>query len=1043
MNSEQRNQLLLVLSALQHDFYHPLEEICFCGFRAEQTLTLEEATRHSKHPMPMGTTVARPWEYAWLFADFVLPEAACGERIVLNLNPGGESTLFVNGHAFGTHRAEWVAVEHHYLVDQTIAMCAQGGESVQLAMEVYGGTPLPMAPLGRCATGPVFPEEGVRMQLPPLAVVGENSFGIWNEEAYQLWLDMQMLVDIHDTQSEDSFLREQISNVFGELLNWLDMEQALSERRMAYVEARRRLRPLMQAENGTFAPAMAVMGNSHLDVAWLWPIAETERKTIRTFAQQLRLLREYPEARYLQSQCVLYEMCRMRDPELFEEIKAAIRSNQWIADGAMWVEPDTNLAGGESLIRQFLYGMRYFKEELGAESHIAWLPDSFGYSAVLPQIVKGFGLEGLTTQKIFWTYNDAEKFPYHAFSWKGMDGSEIPCYLHMQYESFVDAKTLNRRWHERLSKDGSGMFYLPFGYGDGGGGPTRDDLEQIRRQKNLQGTPKLHYESPSSFIAQRKQMGLPVYCGELYFQCHRGTYTSQAAIKAWNRKSEQLLRVLELWCAAASIEVHTTYPSREIEALWKEALLNQFHDILPGSCIGQVYVEANARFRHLLQQADDLTKEALNSMKAGDCGVTLYHAQSTERMQVVPLDGRFAHGAVTYEGQQIPCVPYGEGALALVMLPALGRVSLKPAENALDVPRSFAEPTGKGWRLSNCFMDAVLNERGELVSVVDRRTGRQRIGGASNCLHMYRDVPRAYDAWDIDSQVFLRECMSEMEATSELIVPDGLRAAVRFTLKWLHSTFLLTVSVDANANRIDFAVEADWHERHKLLKVSFDTGIDAPEAANQIQFGYIKRPTHRSRTFDADRFEVCNHAFTAQYDATHGCAVLNDCKYGISMEGSVLSLSLLRGATSPDEAADQGQHAFCYAVYFWDGAFEESDVVSEAGALNVPIFTADGFAPRQSLLTCEDDRVVIDTVKLAEDGSGDVIVRLYESMDGQRTTRIGLPKGTTEIWRCSLDEEKQEKLANENGTVQLSFHPFEIITLRFTVQNRQMKLREE
>lgn len=1029
MNSEQRNQLALVLKALQHDFYHPLGEISFSGFRADETLPLRQAEAHDRRPMPEGTFLTEPWGYAWLFADFTLPESARGERIVMNLNPGGESTLFINGRAFGTRRAEWVAVPHHYIVDQTLTRCASGGECFSLACEVYGGTPLPEAPCGRCATGPVFPEEGVRMTPPPPAVVGRNTFGIWNEEAYQLWLDAQMLLDIHDTQPGDSFLREKIGYVLGDMLNRLDLEQPLASRRTAYTQAREWLCPLMEAKNGTFAPYMAAVGNSHLDVAWLWPTKETERKTVRTFAQQLRLLQEYPEAQYLQSQCVLYEMCRSRDPQLFEDIRSAIRGGQWIADGAMWVEPDTNLAGGESLIRQFLYGTRYFRETLGTESHIAWLPDSFGYSAALPQIVKGFGLEGLTTQKIYWTYNDAEKFPYHAFSWKGLDGSEIPCYLHMQYESFVDAKTLAKRWHDRLTRDGSGEFLLPFGYGDGGGGPTRDDLEQIRRQENLQGAPRIRHETPADFIARRKQLGLPVYRGELYFQCHRGTYTSQAAVKSGNRRSEQALRALELWASAASLAGAADYPAEEIESLWKDALFNQFHDILPGSCIGQVYEEANARFERLLAQAHQLTCSVLSAMGSGD-GVTLYHAQSTERTQLVPLDARFAQGAVTYEGEAVPCMPAGSGALALVTLPPMGRISLRPSVIEADMPAAYAESLEDGWRLKSDRLEVVLNARGELISVTDHATGANRIGSVSNRLHLYRDVPRAYDAWDIDSQVFDRECTPETACESELVLAGGLRTAVRFTIKLSDSTFVQTISLDAGANRIDFDVEADWHERHKLLKVSFDTGIDVPEAANQIQFGHIMRPTHRSRPMDADRFEVCNHAFTALYDTTHGCAVLNDSKYGVSMEASTISLSLLRGATHPDKAADQGRHRFRYAAAFWDGAFEDSGVVYEAGALNTPVLAGEGFLPRMSLLSCDDSRAVIDTVKLAEDGSGDLIVRLYESMNGSRTTHLHLPDGCTAAWRCSLAEDRQTDLPIDGGTVCIALHPFEIATIR-------------
>lgn len=1040
MNAETRDQLALYLLALERDFYHPLGSVELSGFTADRDYTLEQAAAHPRSPMPEGTVWGGAWQYAWLFAEFALPQEAEGERIVLSLEPGGESTLFLNGRPFGTRRAEWVEKRHHYLVDQTVSLCAKEGERFALAMEAYGGTPLPCAPRGRCATGPVFPEEGVRMEPLPRARIGRNTFGVWNEDAYQLWLDASMLRDIHETQPEDAYLREAIGYALERLLDSLDLEQPFAARRQAYRAAREQLAPFMAAKNGTFAPSMAAIANSHLDVAWLWPTAETRRKTARTFAQQLRLLKEYPEALFLQSQCVLYEMCRENYPELFEEIRAAVRRGQWIAEGGMWVEPDTNLAGGEAIVRQLLYGLNYFQKELGVESKIVWLPDSFGYSAALPQIIVGFGMRGLTTQKIFWTYNDAEKFPHHAFRWRGMDGTEIPCYLHMFYESFVDAKTLAKRWHDRVDRDGTGEFLLPFGYGDGGGGPTRDDYEQIRREKDLQGVPKMSYETPADFLEKRKKAGFPVYCGELYFQCHRGTYTTQAKIKRLNRQSENELRALEMWAAFAAWRGKATYPATELEALWKKVLLNHFHDILPGSAIGQVYDEARLRYEEVLAGVKVLGEKTLTALGTGGEGVTLYHTLSHEAERVVELDERFAAGAVTAEGELVPCTPCSTGAFALVKLPAVGRVTLLPAGSGAKAPPATAERTENGYRLRNACMEAELNLHGEITSLRATATGARCVAGASNRLHFYRDVPRAYDAWDIDSQTGAREIFPEIAAESEITETCGLRAAVRFTLRVLNSTIVQTVSLDANAMRLDFFVQADWHERHKLMKVSFDTGVQTDEAANQIQFGHVMRPTHRSRAFDADRFEVCNHGFTALYDATHGAAVLNNGKYGVSMEGSVISLSLLRGATHPDPAADQGAHEYRYAYFVWRGAFETSGVVYEAAALNAPVWKAEGAVGREAMLEISDPACVLETVKLAEDGGGDMILRLYESMNGARCVSVRVPENTAAAWRCGLDETKNEMLKIERGSVQIAMHPFEIVTLRVEKSMREERI---
>jgi len=1029
MKVEQRDQLILMIDALTRDFYHPVGEIALNGFKAEKKYLLKEALTQPCQPYHEGMAWGNSWEYAWMFGRIVLPESVKGERIVMNLNPGGESTLFINGQPFGTYRGGGVLHKHHFMVDQILTTNAEGGEVYDLAMEVYGGTPIPVSPKGRCASGPIFPEEGVRMKGGEPAVLGKCDFGIWNEEAYQLWLDLTVLLDVYDTQDKNSFLREKIGSLFGEMLDRVDIEVPFAQRRQAYVQAREIVKPAMEAKNGTFSPSMGAIANSHLDVCWLWPLAETERKTVRTISQQLRLLEEYPEAKFLQSQCVLYKMCQDQYPELFEKVKEAIDRGQWIAEGAMWVEPDTNLAGGEAIIRQFLYGKRYFKEELGVDSRVAWLPDSFGYSAVLPQILAGCDVDGLTTQKIFWTYNDAEPFPYHAFQWKGLDGTSVPCYLHMFYESFVDVKTLITRWNARLTQDGSGDFYLPFGYGDGGGGPTRDDFEQIRREEDLQGVPKMRYETPNELFERRTKEELPTYRGELYFQCHRGTYTTQAKVKKGNRLSEQAMRAYELWSACANWMEEKEYPVQDIEARWKEVLLNQFHDIIPGSSISRVNVEAVELYEKILAASDKGIQASVDALSKAGAGVTLFHNQSVGRKQLVMLDDTFAEGAKTFEGEEIPCMKTEEGVLALVDLPSMGTVSLIPAKVEESATVS-AYAAGDEFILKNEKICAVFNKMGELISLKDVQTGKERVGGLSNKMRLYRDLPRAFDGWDIDSQTPQREIDMNAVCSGEVVLDKGLRAALRFTTTFGNSKVVQTIRLAADAMRLDFDTKVDWHECHKLLKVFFDTGVDAVEAANQIQFGHVMRPAHRSHCFDQDRFEVCNHGFTAMYDATHGAAVLNDCKYGVSMEDRQIGLSLLRGAVNPDPVADQGEHSFVYAYYFWDGAWENSGIVAEAAALNTQVHQAAGVSSKVSYFAVSDPTVVVETVKLAEDGSGDMIIRLYESMNGTRSAKLSTVFEIAQAYECNMLEKTSCEVPVEDGVVSIEMKPFEIKTLR-------------
>ncbi len=1026
MINELTEQLNHVIDALAADLYHPLGEIALEGFLAPGELSLAEAEKLPREPWPEGTVWGHPWEYGWMFSRFTLPEAARGERIVMDLNPGGEATLFVNGKPFGARRADRLDHPHHYIVDQTVCRKAEGGETFSVAMEVYGGTPLPDHP-----SRPVFPEEGVTFIRTGASVVGRSTFGWWNEEAYQLWLDLTVLRDVHGYLEPHDGFREALEAGFAALLDTLDLELPLPERRKACAAAREQIAPLVNAHNGTFAASMGVVANSHLDLAWLWPMTETRRKTARTFAAQLRLLKEYPEALFLQSQCAEYELCRQYYPELFEEVKAAIADGRWIADGGMWVEPDTNLAGGESLVRQFLYGRRYFREVLGVESRVAWLPDTFGYSAALPQIIKGFGMTGLTTQKIFWSYNDAEPFPHHAFLWRGLDGTVIPSFLHMFYETQVDAATVRKRWVNRLEKDGSCDFYLPFGYGDGGGGPTRDDMEQVRRQRDLQGAPKLYWISPGDYLNKRNNGSLPVYRGELYVPCHRGTYTTQAWIKKGNRRAEHVLRAWEMLSAMAAFTGRAAYPAEALEKNWKLLLTNQFHDILPGSSIARVYEQARADIAQIRDTAVRGAREALLAFCRNGGGVTVFNPSSHRITRLIRTDSRFAAGAVTREGARFQAAAYHDEALVLACLEPMSAVTMHPAEVPVHSCATLRRQ-GNTFVMENARLRAVITDRGELASMVTLHDGRERVRSVSNVFHLYRDLPRRFDAWDLDSQTERREVPLDAQCTAEIVSASGLFAELKVTTRFSASVITQWIRLTAEEEQLEFITEADWQERHRLLKVSFDTGIDADLADHQIQFGFISRPAHRSRRYDTDRFEVSAHAWTALRDATRGAALLNDCKYGVSACDGVIGLSLLRSPTYPDANADRGRHRFIYAYRAWDGPLETSGVTEAAEALNDPLITVSGSSAPLRLLNCSDPSVAVEAVKLAEDGSGDLVIRLFESMGGSRTAVIQPFLPFSAVCVCSLAEEPGTILPVKDGTVTLSFRPFEIVTLRLS-----------
>ncbi len=552
MKSEWRDRIGHWVRTLKDDFYQPLGEIQWEAFRTNEQLSLGEAKREQFVSVKPGFTWGNTYEYCWMKGHIQLSEEANGKRIVMNLKPDGEATLFVNDKAFGTYRASWVNEPHHYIVDNVLSRCAKGDEQFDIMMEVYAGHYYPEAPTGGCATGPVLPgsytdklEEGKRRTL------GRCTYGIWNEDAYQLFMDVDTLGRLLEVLDKTSLRAAKIAKALEQFTLIVDFEQERDARIESYKKAREALKTVLEAENGSTMPVFYAVGNAHLDLAWLWPIAETGRKTARTFAAQLRLIEEYPEYKFIQSQPAEYEMCRKLYPELFERIKAAVKKGQWIAEGAMWVEPDTNMASGEALIRQLLYGKQYYKDVFDVDSEVLWLPDTFGYTGALPQILKGCKVNYLVTQKIFWSYNEGEQFPYHYFNWEGIDGSRIVSFLPTSYTYKTNPKQLEEVWKNRSQLQDLDAFLLPFGYGDGGGGPTRDDIEYAKREQNLEGAPRVELSDPKNFFKKMDEAGGPVntYVGELYFNAHRGTYTSQAKVKQNNRRAEFALREMEMWGA--------------------------------------------------------------------------------------------------------------------------------------------------------------------------------------------------------------------------------------------------------------------------------------------------------------------------------------------------------------------------------------------------------------------------------------------------------------------------------------------------------------
>ncbi len=993
------------ISTLAKELYEPLGVVDLECFTTYDLLSAAEAEKRTFTTAPAGMPWGRTWEYGWFRGDIVLDERANGKTIVMDIQTGGEATVYVNGESFGTRRADWVAVAHHYICDQILTRSGKAGEAFHLLLEAYAGHDCPDSAIGGHSTGPV--REGDYEPRPENAhrrTNGRTTYGIWHEEAYQLWLDVTMLRDLLTVTDKDSLRAAEIEEALENFTLEVDFEKPREARLADYVRAREILRPALAAVNGSTTPEMWAIGNAHIDLSWLWTYEETKRKVARTFAQQVRLMELYPDYKFIQSQPQSYLICKELYPELYEKVKQKIREGQWIADGSMWVEPDTNMSSGESLIRQIVHGKRFYKEEFGIDTKLLWLPDTFGYSAALPQILKNSGVEYLTTQKIFWNYNDADPFPYHYFTWQGMDGTEITSFLHMDYNARTDAATIFGRWKDRVQKRGFNKFLLPFGYGDGGGGPTRDHIEYALREKNLEGLPKVRMESPDAFFRACEKDGKPTnkYVGELYYQCHRGTYTSQAKVKLGNRKGELALREAELWSVAAQDQL--AYPLETLDGCWKNVLLNQFHDILPGSSIARVYEEAAERYADVFAKTDSIIHSATDALTSGT-GTTYFNSLSWDRKELV----RTADG-------------YG-----FVTVPSMGWTS--QVDTAVPTVPVQAEVGEDSVILSNGQLTVEINARGEIIRCTDRG-GHARISAPANVLKMYKDVPRRCDAWDIDSMYDRSPVELDGDSQIELTEATPWKAVVRVTRKISNSDWVQEISLTADEACVVCRTHVNWNEKHRLLKVAFPTGIHTDDGINEMQFGYVKRPTHRSRPYDANRFEVCNHRYTALCEEGRGAAVLNDCKYGVSMLDDEIALTLLRAPTAPDLHCDRGEHDFTYAYYVWDGPMLYADVVRKGYELNVPVLAVDGLAKETSLLRMDAANVVIETVKAAEDGSGDVILRLYESKHAATDAVLTVHLPVTKAALCDMLENEQEPVDMADGKITLSFRGFEVKTLR-------------
>ncbi|MER8222144.1 glycoside hydrolase family 38 C-terminal domain-containing protein [Streptomyces sp. NPDC094143] len=969
-----------------------------------EPVPFEEAAAASYRPFAMGTPWGPPWGTTWFRMRGQVPEAWAGKRVeaVIDLGftgdwPGNQAEALV-------HRTDGTPLKAVNPLNQYVAIAnpAAGGETVDYLVEAASNPDI----LADNFAKPTPLGDKLTAGDKPLYTFRSADIAVLDEEVWHLDLDIQVLRELMLELGAHDPRRHEIAHALDRAMDLLDLDDVSG----SAPAVRAALRPVLSKPAHASAHTISGVGHAHIDSAWLWPIRETKRKTSRTFSNVTSLADEYEDFVFACSQAQQYEWVRDHYPEVWARIQDSVRKGQWAPVGGMWVESDGNLPGGEAVARQFVHGKRFFMDHFGIETKGVWLPDSFGYNAAYPQIAKLAGNEWFLTQKISW--NQTNRFPHHTFWWEGIDGTRI--FTHFPpvdtYNARFSGEEMSRAVRNYAEKGGASRSLAPFGWGDGGGGPTREIMERARRLADLEGSARVVVEHPDDFFAKAREEypDAPVWVGELYLELHRATYTSQARTKQGNRRSEHLLREAELWATTAALHAPGySYPYEKLDRLWKTVLLHQFHDILPGSSIAWVHREAEAEYARVARELQALTAEALAALGTG--GPRVFNTSPRDRAEVI----RSADGAPVY-----------------VEVPASGSAPLTGARPPHPV-------TVDGRVLDNGLVRVEVAEDGTLASVYDLRARREVLAEPGNLLRLHTDLPNYWDAWDIDKH-YRNRYTDLLDASSVTVVEqDPLIGAIRVERSFGRgSTITQTLTLRAGSPRIDFETDIDWHEAEKILKAAFPVDIRAPHSSAEIQFGHIQRPTHTNTSWEAARFEVSGHRWVHIGEPGYGVAVINDSTYGHDVTRTVredggttttVRLSLVRAPRVPDPEADQGRHRLTYALL--PGARIE-DAVAEGYALNLPLRVADAAGASEPVVSVEGEGVTVEAVKLADDTSGDVVVRLYESRGGRATgvLRTGFPLAGAQI--TDLLERPLQDADLTGGGVAVALRPFQILTLR-------------
>ncbi|MGW5680777.1 alpha-mannosidase [Nonomuraea sp. NPDC003754] len=948
-------------------------------------------------PVAVGDQWGAPWGTSWFTVTGTVPAAWAGRSVEAVLDLGFDENMPGFQCEGLVYRPDGTPVKGLNPRNQWVRIGApvEGGEEVRLHIEAAANPVIldyhPFLPttLGDKETAGTDPQ--YRLARMDLAV--------FDETVWQLVMDLEVLGELMRELPVEGARRWEILRAVEKALDAVDLQDVNG----TAAAAREQLAGVLATPAAPSAHRISAVGHAHIDSAWLWPLRETVRKVARTTSNMTALLEDEPAFVFAMSQAQQWAWVKEHRPEVWAKVTKAVAAGRFVPTGGMWVESDTNMPGSEAMARQFVHGKRFFLDEFGIENDEVWLPDTFGFAAGLPQIIKAAGSKRLLTQKISWSQTNT--FPHHTFLWEGIDGTRI--FTHFPpvdtYNCSMKGSEIAHAARNFKDKGVARHSLAPTGWGDGGGGTTREMVAKAARMRDLEGSATVTWETPAEFFAkaEAEYPNPPVWVGELYLELHRATLTSQAKTKQGNRRSESLLREAELWAATAAVRTGHTYPYEQLDRIWKTVLLHQFHDILPGSSIAWVHREAERTYAQVAAELEaiiDAAQRALAGDPAAGTSLLFNSAPHARRGVAAGAAGTPLTGADT---------------------------GLRPRDAG-------------GYVLDNGLLRVEIDERGLVRSVYDLTAGRETVapGQAANLLQIHPDFPNMWDAWDVDE--FYRNTVTDLVDADE-VAPGAAPGSVEVARSFGRSTVRQVLSLPSGARRLDIHTEVDWHETEKFLKLAFPLDVHAERYASESQYGHTYRATHTNTSWEAAKFEACNHRFVHLEEPGWGVAVVNDSTYGHDVTRTVraadsgttttLRVSLLRAPRFPDPETDQGVHRFRHALV--PGA-TIGDAVREGYFVNLPERTVPGDAEVAPLVAIDDDAVVVTAVKLADDGSGDVIVRFHEARGGRARATLTAGFPVTGVTATDLLERPLAERQHEGGAVPLTLRPFELVTLRLS-----------